>query len=61
MKPTFHQAFLDQLSPRTVMPAEACSELGFAPRERVRHVTWYARWRRLVRRWFIDRYPSVHG
>jgi hypothetical protein len=61
MKSTLDDVFAKQMSPRGLMPAEACSELGLAPSGRADHMTRLARWIRLVRRWLIDHYSSAHG
>lgn len=60
MKSDFDEAFAEQLSTRTVMPAEACSELGLSS-ERRRRATWLARWLKAARRWLINDGPQANG
>jgi len=65
IKTTFDEAFAKQLAPRTVLPAEACSELGVAS-TRTRAAKRVSRWLPQLRRWLTDRWfggrrSGVHG
>jgi hypothetical protein len=60
MKTAFDEAFAKQVTPRTLLPAEACSELGVAS-ARTRVVKRLPRWLPVLRRWLAGRYPGLHG
>lgn len=60
MKTSFDEAFAKQLSPRNLMPAEACSELGLKP-ARMPRPGWFARLMPALRRWLAGRHARAHG
>ena len=60
MKSAFDEAFAKQITPRTLLPAEACSELGVAS-ARTSVVKRLPRWLPVFRRWLASRYPGLHG
>ena len=60
MRANFDKALAKQISPRALMPAEACSELGVATTA-ARPAKWFTRWLPTWRRWILPRHPSVHG
>lgn len=60
MRSDIDEAVAAQSFTRTLMPAEACSELGLAS-ERRRRLTWLARWVQAARRWLRNDGPHAHG
>lgn len=60
MKANFNEAFAKQVSPRALMPAEACSELGVASTA-TRPAKWFTRWLPTWPRWIVGRHPTPHG
>lgn len=60
IKTGFDEAFAKQLGTRTLLPAEACSELGVSS-TRIRAVRRLPRWVPFLRRWLTGRRSSPHG
>lgn len=60
IKTTFNEAFANQLGTRTLLPAEACSELGVAS-TRLRVVKRLPQWwAPLLGRWLRSTRSSTH-
>jgi len=60
IKTGFDEAFAKQRGTRTLLPAEACSELGVTS-VRLRSVRRLPRWLPFLGRWLLGRRSSPHG